>query len=507
MKTRWVVWILLGVLTVLRGALALRGDITPEEAYWWLLGQKWEWASVSGPGGTAALAAGLDAMGGSVALRLVGPILLLLASLGLYVLVHGVGGSVAAAWAVAAFNLLPWTNLLSLTFGPELPALTAWIWLLAALVRASAGSHGELEEPWAWWCLAGAVWAVGLLFSYWLLGVVFLLPFLLVSRRRVSMVRLAGVLWMGLCGFLGIVGPLLWQIETEWIALSRQTWVSLRAWGEEKSLQALFNLFAGLGWTGAVALVVAAIWLLLGRRFVRGLRVVRGAVGIFFLLGLWALWNGRDLPLLQLFWVIPTLAVAAVGLARKESAESLRGWTGIAVGLACLGAGITSAIGVRSQASDPGRASWAEITPRLQRALSIHQAAGAAPLFLITDRGEHAAALAYYLQKAPPGGLVPQDFPPVFVRESQNVATQFALWPRYDEFVATAEAPDPYFAELRATNPYLGRHALYFAPESPADLPQVITNGFARVIPLEMLQTAQGNFYLYLCEDYQTAPL
>jgi hypothetical protein len=414
---------------------------------------------------------------------------------------------VAAGWAVAAFNLLPSINLLALHFGPVLPALTAWVWFLAAVVRASQAGQEQVEEPWAWWWLAGAVWAVGLLFSYWLVVAFIFLPFLLWRRRRFSLARLGGVLWVAFCGLLGLLGPLLWQIETSWIALSRQTWVSLRAWGGGASLEALMAWASGCGWLGALALLAAVGLVLLGRGVPRAFLAGRLGAGVFLLLGLWAFWNGRELPLVHLAWGTAALAGAAIWLARKESAVYVRRWGGLMVGLACLLAGLGSFwVLLHGQALED-EPPWAEITPRLQRALSIHQAAGSEPLFLVTDRGENAAALAYHISRGREVGLVPAHFPPVFVRESQNVASQFALWPRYDEFVSTDEAPDPFFSELRATNPFLGRHALYLAPEDPKALPQVITNGFERVIPLEVLRTGGGDFYLYLCENYQTAPL
>lgn len=502
MKTKWIVWTLVLLLTGVRGALAIRHGLGAEEAYWWLLGMRWEWASISGPGGTAWLAGTLDALGGPTALRLAGPAFALLASLGLWILLRPFAGSTATAWAVAVFNLLPWINSLSLVFGPELPALTAWIWLVAALVRWHSKPAGMV-----WWVVAGVVWGLGLLLSYWLLAAAVALPFLLRRGHHFSFSALAGVVWILFCGLAALAGPLAWQVGTDWIALSRQTWVSLRAFGGESSLSALLNWAAGFGWLGALALLAAAGGTLVHHSRSPAFQACRWLTAPFFVLGIWALWNGRDLPLLQLAWAVPALAASAIWLGRNENERCLRRWSGVGIGLACLVAGVSSLALLASSAGVRQEPPWRDLAARMQRALSIHQAAGASPLFLIADRGESAAAIAYYLLQNREAGLVPAHFPPVFVRESQNAASQFALWPRYDEFVPSEHAPNPHFAEHQATNPYLGHSAIYLGPEAPEVLPQVISNGFERVIPLEILHTGAGDFHLYLCEDYQTAPL
>lgn len=127
--------------------------------------------------------------------------------------------------------------------------------------------------------------------------------------------------------------------------------------------------------------------------------------------------------------------------------------------------------------------------------------------FYIARSPDVAALLAWELR-----GRSDSPWPPVFVRESQNMDSQFSLWPRYDAFVETEKAPDEFFEELQAVNPYLNRDAIYIGNEPPDDLPQTISGAFEQVTPLIMLRR-EGNadspetFHIYLCERYQTMPL
>jgi hypothetical protein len=107
---------------------------------------------------------------------------------------------------------------------------------------------------------------------------------------------------------------------------------------------------------------------------------------------------------------------------------------------------------------------------------------------------------------------VPAGHPPVYVVESPYADSQFALWPRYDQFVeapkpTAEEAQDP-FTEQDGTNPFLWRSALYITPQKPDNLPQAITAAFASHRLLAEITTPSGEILrVYLCSEYETLPL
>ena len=134
------------------------------------------------------------------------------------------------------------------------------------------------------------------------------------------------------------------------------------------------------------------------------------------------------------------------------------------------------------------------------------------PVFLIANKYQTAAALAFYMPDKP---IEQPGHPPVYIPESQDIQNQFSLWRRYDEFI---EAPpdsvpqDEQFTEQDGINPFLGRIALYLTDRPDSNPPRAILNGFERC---EMV----GSFYvkrrgnllrsirLFACYNYRTVPL
>lgn len=532
MKPRHPVFpVLLGFLFVLTAArffVAYSGMITSSEAYFWLLGERWEWASFSGPGGLPALVAVLGGIFGPdpAVLRLLGPLAAFASSLGIWWWGRRAVGEGAAFWLVVAWNCLPAVNALAMEFGPDSLLLAFWIWFTGLCWQAAR----DPREAGLWWSAAGVTAGAGSLVSYtmllaplslavfWLLDLR-LWPRLLrrtPSSRRVPP-RLHPLAWLVfLLPLLALSGPIFWNMRTHWVAFAGQTLQSLTAfgWGRTPDSAAL------LLWQGGLVLVVLAGIVFAG--LVVGALVSREA-RFFLALGLLpALWTvlqvlrGRD-AVLPLLLATPVLLVAGCAFVWQESGAGnsfLRRWQKrtrhvlkISAVPAVLVAAITTACSMvlfRPLAAEPD---WAQVTERIRRVASILRVAGEPPLFFIASDADAAAGVGFHLIAA--GGEVQKDFPPVFVRESQNLASQFGLWPRYDEFV---EAPDvvldEFFQEQKGFNPYLGRGALYLGAEPPDELPQVISNGFARVIPVEKIVDPRGRiFYLYQCEDYQTAPL
>ena len=128
-------------------------------------------------------------------------------------------------------------------------------------------------------------------------------------------------------------------------------------------------------------------------------------------------------------------------------------------------------------------------------------------VFLVAGDAPLAAIMGYHLRDV----LVPPEgHPAVYERESQDISSQFGLWPGYDDFVETDRVVDEYFTEQKGENPFVGRSALYLSREAPDELPQTIKAGFESVTFLEQLPPAGGDgapLYLYFCLNYQTVPL
>ena len=128
-------------------------------------------------------------------------------------------------------------------------------------------------------------------------------------------------------------------------------------------------------------------------------------------------------------------------------------------------------------------------------------------LFLIAENEKLASALGYHLRDAL---VAPAGHPTVYVRESQDVSNQFALWPTYGDFMETDRVVDEYFTEQHAENPFLGRSALYLTHERDAELPQSIRGAFDSVVLFRELPGTEADtrpLYIYLCLVYQTLPL
>jgi hypothetical protein len=184
--------------------------------------------------------------------------------------------------------------------------------------------------------------------------------------------------------------------------------------------------------------------------------------------------------------------MAGAAIALETSARSR-----IAAAILLLIAG-TTALG-----SAPGDDPWPSVARAIEPLATEAQTGLTTPLFVIAPDPDATSALSYHLARSQFGASHP-----VFLRESQDLSNQFGLWPRYDDFVPTAQAPDEYFQELKAVNPYLGRSALYVTEEEPADLPQTITSAFVRCTPYATISLSAGRkLRVYLCEDYQTMPL
>jgi hypothetical protein len=134
-------------------------------------------------------------------------------------------------------------------------------------------------------------------------------------------------------------------------------------------------------------------------------------------------------------------------------------------------------------------------------------------LFLIADDRDRASEVAFYLRDkriAGPG------HPPVYLVESQDLANQFYLWPRYDEFVtapkpATPSDDQPY-SEEGGVNLFTGRSALFIRDGANGSLVHNIRAAFESAYPIALLEVQRHGKHIrtwriFLCQHYRTLPL
>jgi hypothetical protein len=134
------------------------------------------------------------------------------------------------------------------------------------------------------------------------------------------------------------------------------------------------------------------------------------------------------------------------------------------------------------------------------------------PAFLIGNKSQTASLLSFYLPDPRTEG---PGHPPVYTPESQDIESEFAFWPRYDEFVATPPGSKPaeeYYTEEQGVNLFTGRNALYISDEVNDLPPSAIERGFERVEMIALLDIRRRGLPLrtvriFACYNYRTISL
>lgn len=482
-----ILLLLLAAATLLRLWAAANLPVRTDEAYLWMLSQKLDTAFFDAASGSPALIAWLtDLLGNTpLALRIVTPFMAALASLMAYLFLRRFTNAAAAAAAVSLLNITPLFNSFAIYAQPEMPALA---FVFAALWM---GCSGKNLTP----SLFGAGISLGIA-ALFLPLVVFIWPALLVCAAKshnAPWYRVAsspGTSLGAIAALCGWIPSMLWNQANEWLWLKRTTF---RGWlGDLPSdwISGIRQMFDGLTPVGII-LLFAALGLLIATAAKN--RRARLSAFMAIALLLTALLMAADQNVFALcILVLAPLAWALVMDPWKEKVIP-----SVACALLIAGFGFFSLhAGIKQDVLE---------TNFTRQALTILEQHP--DKFYIARSPDVAALLAWELR-----GRSDSPWPPVFVRESQNMDSQFSLWPRYDAFVETEKAPDEFFEELQAVNPYLNRDAIYIGNEPPDDLPQTISGAFEQVTPLIMLRR-EGNadspetFHIYLCERYQTMPL
>jgi hypothetical protein len=354
----------------------------------------------------------------------------------------------------------------------------------------------------AWWLAMGSFAAVAAQFLYSAIGILagIALACALSPRQR-SQWRRPGIYLAALIAAASLLPALVWNQSHGWPVSALGTWRSeLTPHWEEIGTA----LWAGM-LLASVPIVVAAIFglavLARSSRTHSKPRLLLCLTAPFAVIWFTGMMRGN----VSATSLLLTMAIAICGAASVfQASQRLR-----LVGAAALVLAVASSVFPLRQQIDPWTRSvegiaWHDLAAETARLLPQIEAAKSTRLFLIAQDPSATAALNYYLARSPATRTTE-----VFLRESQDLSTQFGLWPRYDDFVVTDKPADELFQmEGNTTNPYMGRSALYLSDEEPDDLPQTIKSAFSNVSPYATLTLEGGRkMRVYLCEDYQTMPL
>ena len=483
----------LGVVTLLRWWWLAPHDLPPSAAYLALCGFSPAVAYFDGPAGTAMSVAFGTRFGGAGALggAFLWPVFAAVATVALYALANRLIGRRGALASAVLLNLLPAFNAAAVTPTCAMPLAMAALGFFACLWRALTTSSV------VWWFGAGLCAAGGLFFDYlaW-----FFLPAALVimlASHRWRPQLLEPGFWVSLLPSLALLVWLLaWNAEHGWVHFIGGTWQTATSLHLRLLPGAVYE--AALGASPLVLLALAA-----GIYF--ALREVRVAPRAKFL----------ALPALVGVAIAAYLAMRgeparAAGLLAAALAIPLLAWVPVGSRVAAL-VFMTSALWTAGAFwLHPARPATvtAQVAQEIEKLRTANTADPAAPVFLIARDAPLASALALHL---PDTSFVAPGHPPVYVVESPYADSQYALWPRYDQFVdappPAETAADP-FTEQDGANPFLWRSALYITPQKSDELPQSITAAFAAHRLLAEITTPSGEVLrVYLCSEYETLPL
>ncbi len=476
---------ILGILALLRIVWLATQSLAPQEAYYWMCGDRLAAAYFDGPPATAYLVKFLGFFtGGSLEiLRLVWPLLALFAGWLAFLVVRIIFNASVAAWTVVVLNSLPVFNSHSVTVGPWMPAL---ICVLGGLLAAHSAIEGRRKD----WLPAAACFALACLFRYEAvlvpLGFCILILAVLRKREQPDWAALAALVVLPLAV---LWSPLAWNAKLEWIPIAGgtlQTWWRPQPGGWRRNLIEFFREYS---FAGGLALLGGLATLALES-------VKRGGVRFLFVAAAgpaaWAIYHfmiGRNFSTASWLALVPMLA-ALIGYFARSRWMPLVGSSVVALAL------LQSGIMLREEGQMRG--AWSSVAKEVHKATREIPASDGGG-FLIAENTDQASVLAVFFKSAAGSA-----YPPVFVPESPALTSQFGLWPSYADFVASDLVVDEFFTEQKGYNLFAGKNALYLG----SDLPQTIKGAFAQVSPLRKIRLPDGGeLKIFLCLDYQTLPL
>jgi 4-amino-4-deoxy-L-arabinose transferase-like glycosyltransferase len=524
MKPAHWLFIFLGLLTIGRLAIIGHVELETDEAYYFMWSERLDLSYFSkGPGVALAIKAGTALFGPTeFGIRFLSPLLALGTSLLLFFFTRRLYGGAIAVWTVLTVNLIPIFSVggLLMTIDP----LSIFFWTAALFAFWMA-----LERAPAWslyWPLTGLLIGCGFLCKY--TNAMQLISILLVLGINTKLRRefRAPGLYTLLAGFLICTTPVIvWNARHEWITVAHlqargglDSAFAIRPLAFLEFLGAHFGVYSPLIFA---ALVIALWW-------------ARGWANRFkprFLLMF-------SLPLLVLYfmlalkqagepnWTAPafvSLGVLAVALWQEAAQQQV--WARrFAIAALALGAYMSVTIVntdmVRASfipwpyRADPSTRlrGWRTTAEVVETARAAFESAQGAPAFMIANKYQTAAELAFYMQEKRIEGPA---HPPVYIPESQGIENQFSFWRRYDEFLEAPPGTGPredYYTEEQGYNPFIGRNALYVTDRDEERAPSTVKDGFERVEMIGLYEIRRRglplrNIRVFACYNYRSLPL
>lgn len=457
-----IIYLLLGALCIFRMWLIGCVELSPDEAYYTMWSQYMDVSYYSkGPGVAAVIWLGTHLFGMTeFGVRFFSPLLALGTSLLMFHFARRLYGESVAVWTTILLQAIPIYEVggVLMTIDP----LSMFFWMAAlvtfwrALEKEDAGANG-------WWVGTGALIGAGFLCKWTnamqLLSIVLLLA---CTRRHRRKLRASGF-WVMLATFvLFTVPPILWNEQHEWI-----TWHHLSARGGLDKplgfslgefftfLGAHFGVYSPLIFLGmlvALGVGVRAMQLHFKSRFL-----------VFFTLPIFILYFAlafREAG--EANWTAPatlSLGLLSVALwhewAQRFPSMRVFSFSAIALGLVmsvfALDTDLLRAAGIPlGYDVDPGARlrGWKSSAELVESFRADFEKEHQQPVFLIANKYQTAAALAFYMASPRPAGA---HHPPVYIPESQAIENQFSFWPRYDEMEDLADLAQDYIHSPGAT--------------------------------------------------------
>lgn len=456
MKTQRIVVYFLAALTLLRLAAIGFFELSPDEAYYHMWSERMDICFYSkGPGVAAVIWLGTHLFGATVfGIRFFSPLLACGTSWLLFRFTRRLYGDSVALWTVIALNAVPIYNVggVLMTIDP----LSMFFWMAALYTFWLALEEGLMK----WWVLTGASIGLGMLCKYTnameLLSILLLLVF---TKRYREQLRRRGFWVMLALAVVCLAPPIIWNARHAWITLHHLT---VRG-GLEKAFRISFSeLFEFIGAHFGVysplifAGMVIAFW--------QGVRLSRMHFKPRFLMAF-------ALPLFAMYlwlslkeageanWTAPaTLSLGIFAVAYWHEKAQEHRWARIfCVAAICVGAGLSAVtlatdfirlVGYPlSYANDPSTRlrGWETTAETVEAFRTKFEKESGAPVFLIANKYQTSAELAFYLKDKRPAG---PGHPPVYIPESQDIENQFSFWRRYDESLELSDIAREYLNDV-----------------------------------------------------------
>jgi hypothetical protein len=575
MTPRRLLFIFLGVLTLCRLVYIGQIELSADEAYYTMWSQRMDYSYYSkGPGVGAAIWVGTHLFGETeFGVRFLSPLLALATSLLIYGLARRLFSESIAIWTVVALNCIPIFQVggLVMTIDP----LSIFFWTAALYTFWKALEQSP--EFSLWWPATGALIGVGWLCKWTnaiqLLSIVLLL--LLTGKYRKEFRRRG--FWLMLAAFLPFaLPPVIWNARHDWITFQH---VSARA-GVQKSTQLSpeqFLTFVAAHLGVYSPLIFGGMIAALGWGWSRARAHFKPRFLLAFALPLLVLYFGLSLwNAGEANWTAPavvSLGILTVALWHERAREEQ--WAR-RYAIAALALGLFISLNVLNTDllrtlripwpydNDPGSRlrGWRTTAETVEEFRRDFEQQHGSPVFLIANKYQTAAALAFYMKDKRPEG---PHHPPVYIPESQAIENQFSFWPRYDELVDlrevgkgvlkasdggvtpeqraelsrtldalppaekahTAKAADHWrdyvralrvvrpdlpldesFVEQQGVNLFAGRSALYITDREEEKAPTSIQSGFQRVEMIACIDIRRRGQFLrqirvFACYDYR----